>query len=213
MHVHCTMMLAPGKEQEVTDLLVESLPIIARYRWSLAASYRLLSGPTRTLINLWEIPDGNAFMAFGEQIAADPELARIMVGLEDAMTHNELTLVSRLLEASAPRAGTDEKAGEVVYVHETVTTRANRFPQVLGLIASAAPLLEKRGIRFVGSYQRATGPTRMLVNLWELPAAASHAALDEAIAADPELAKIYAAISDHSGSVERAPMARMPYSP
>lgn len=213
MHVHCTMMLAPGKEQEVTDLLVESLPIIARYRWSLAASYRLLSGPTRTLINLWEIPDGNAFMAFGGQIAADPELARIMIGLEEAMTHNELTLVSRLLEASASRAGTEEKAGEALYVHETVTTRANQLPHVLGLLASAAPLLEKHGFRFLGSYQRASGPTRMLVNLWELPRAASDAALAEAIAADPELAKIYAAIGDLSRSVERAPMARMPYSP
>lgn len=213
MHVHCTMKLVPGKEQEVTDLLVESLPVIACYRWSLTGSYRLLDGPNRTLINFWEIPDANAFMIFGEQIMGDPDLARIMIGLEEVMTHNELTLVSRLIEPSTTGPGAKAKVGEGLYVQETVTTRANQLPHVLGLLASAAPLLEKRSFRFHGSYQRATGPTRMLVNIWELPVAARNTALSEAVSADPELAKIYAGIGDLSQSIEREPMARMPYSP
>ena len=60
MHVHCSMTLAPGQAQDhVSELLVRSLPMIKKLGWTLAGSYRVLNGPTRTILNFWDIPDAN----------------------------------------------------------------------------------------------------------------------------------------------------------
>ena len=62
-------------------------------------------------------------------------------------------------------------------------------------------------------WRRLTGATRMLVNLWEFPVAASAYAVRGAFSDDPEIGKVLAAIADASREVAATPMKRMPYSP
>jgi hypothetical protein len=58
-----------------------------------------------------------------------------------------------------------------------------------------------------------TGATRMLVNLWELPVAASASAVCGSVTDDPEVTRVLSAIADASREVETTPMQRMPFSP
>jgi hypothetical protein len=213
MFVHASMTLAPGKEQEVSDLLARSLPLIGKYGWKLAGSYRLLSGPTRSLFNLWDIPDANAFVALPGQLAADRDLLLIMSGLEEAMLHNELTLMSQSISAGALVADAAGSNDDTLFVRETITTLTGKSSSVDALIRRAAPLLEARGLRFHGSWRRLTGATRMLVSLWEVPVAASAYAVRGGFGDDPEIAEVLSAISESSSAIEATPMKRMAYSP
>jgi hypothetical protein len=213
MHVHASMTLAPGKAQTVSDLLARSLPLIGKLGWKLGGSFRLLNGPTRTILNLWDIPDANSFISLPGQIAQDPELLKIMVGLEEAMIHNELTLMNQTMPASpaAPgAAGGDEKT---VYLRETVTALAGQSRGLNALLAQSVPLLEKRGWRFLGSWARATGATRMLMNLWQLPDSAGSLSIHDLVDEDAELAKVFAAIAEASSAVEMTYLKKMPFSP
>ncbi len=185
MFVHASMTLAPGKEQDVSDLLARSLPLIGKYGWTLTGSYRLLSGPTRAIWNLWDIPDANAFAALPSQLAADRDLLPIMSGLEEAMLHNELTLMSQSIPAAAVGAVAKGSSEKTLFVRETITTLLGKGPTIDALIRQAVPLLEARGVRFHGSWRRLTGATRMLVNLWEVPAAASAYAVRGGFGDDP----------------------------
>ena len=153
----------------MSDLLTRSLPLIATLGWKLAASFRLLDGPTRTLLNLWDIPDANAFASLGGQIAAHPELLQIMGGLEEAMIYNELTLLQQTTPASPAAADAKAEDEKTVYLRETVTALAGKARGLGALVAQAVPLLEKRGWRFLGTWARKTGPSRMTMNLWQLP--------------------------------------------
>ncbi len=213
MHVHASMTLAPGKEQAVSDLLARALPLLVKYGWTLTGSFRVLSGPTRTIFNLWDIPDANAFAALPAQLAADRDLAQIMGGLEEAMIHNELTLMSQVIPRSEVCADLAISCQETLFVRETITMLAGKSPSLDALIRQAKPLREKRGSRFHGSWRRLTGATRMLVNLWELPVAASTSAFSGSVTDDPEVAKVLSAIADASREVETTPMKKMPFSP
>ncbi len=213
MFVHALMTVAPGKEQDVSDLLARSLPLLVKYGWTLAGSFRLLSGPTRTIFNLWDIPDANAFAALPGQLAADRDLLPIMSGLEEAMLHNELTLMSQSIPVAAVSADAKGSTEKTLFVRETITTLMGKAPSIDALIRQAAPLLEARGVRFHGSWRRLTGATRMLVNLWEVPVAASAYAVRGGFSDDPEITKVLAAIADVSREIEATPMKRMPYSP
>ncbi len=212
MHVHASMTLAPGKDQEVTDLLTRSLPLIARLEWKLTASFLLLNGPTRTILNLWDIPDANAFISLPAQLGKDAELLQIMIGLDHAMIHNELTLMNQTAAASSP-AGAMAPGPKTVYLRETVTALPGKASTLAGLFTQAVPLLEKRGWRFLGSWGRATGVTGMMMNLWQLPDSARNLSIHDLIAEDPEVAKAFAAIAEVSSQVEMTYLRKMPYSP
>jgi hypothetical protein len=207
------MTLAPGREQEVSALLARSLPLLVEYGWALARSFRVLSGPTRTIWNLWDIPDANAFAALPAQLAANRDLLPIMSGLEEAMIHNELTLMSQVIPRSSACADMTVSNEKNLFVRETITALPGRSPSLEGLIRKAVPLLEARGLRFHGTWRRLTGATHMLVSLWELPVAASAFAIPGGFADDLEITKALSAITDASREVERTPMKRMPFSP
>ena len=213
MFVHASMTLAPGKEQEVSELLARSLPLLVKYGWTLAGSFRLLSGPTRTIWNLWDIPDANAFAALPAQLAADGDLLQIMGGLEEAMIHNELTLMSQAIPRSPAPVDATASNANTLFVRETMTTLAGKSASLDGLIRQAALVLEARGLRFHGTWRRLTGATRMLVSLWELPVAASALAAQGVFTDDPEIAKALSAIAEASSAVEMTPMKKMPFSP
>ncbi len=213
MHVHATMTLAPGKAQEVSELLARSLPLIARLGWKLTASYRLLNGPTRTILNLWDIPDANAFISLPGQLAQDPDLLKIMIGLEAAMIHNELTLMNQTMPATTARADGPTPNEKTVYLRETVTALPGKSGALNALLKEAVPLLEKRGWRFLGSWGRATGATRMLMNLWQLPDPASSLSIHDLVEEDAEVAKVFSAIAEASSAVEMTYLKKMPYSP
>jgi hypothetical protein len=213
MHVHASMTLTPGKTQTVSDLLARSLPLIARLGWKLAASFRLLNGPTRTIVNLWDIPDANAFISLGGQIAQDPELLAIMGALELAMIHNELTLISETMPASPAAPGAAVASEKTVYLRETVTALPGKSGSLNALLTDAVPLLEERGFRFLGSWRRATGPSRMMMNLWQLPGSASSLSIHDLVEQDAEVARSFAAIADVSSSIEMTTMKKMPFSP
>ncbi len=214
MFVHASMTLAPGKEQEVSDLLARSLPLLVKYGWSLTGSFRLLSGPTRTIWNLWDIHDANAFTALPAQLAADRDLLQIMGALEEAMVHNELTLMSQVIPRSPACAHvTASNEKKTLFVRETITALPGKSSSLDGLIRRLVPLLDARDFRFHGTWRRLTGETHMLVSLWELPVAASTFAIHGAFADDPQITKALAAIADASSEAETTPMKRMPFSP
>ena len=213
MHVHASMTLAPGQAQTVSDLLARSLPLIARLGWKLAASFRLLNGPTRTILNLWDIPDANAFISLGGQIAQDPELLAIMGALEEDMIHNELTLISQTMPASPAIEGAAVAGEKTVYLRETVTALPGKSGSLSVLFTQVVPLLEKRGWRFLGSWRRATGASRMMMNLWQLPASAGSVSIYDIVEEDAEVARAFAAIAEASSSVELTYLKKMPFSP
>ncbi|MEP7121053.1 MAG: hypothetical protein ABJE95_09095 [Byssovorax sp.] len=213
MHVHATMTLAPGRAETVSDLLARSLPLIGTLGWKLGGSFRVLDGPTRTLLNLWDIPDANAFANLPGQIAQHPDLAKIMVGLEEAMTHNELTLMSQTAPASPAAAGAKAANEKTVYLRETVTALPGQARGLAALLAQSVPLLEKQGFRFLGAWRRATGASRMTMNLWQLPASAESLSIHDIVEEDAEVAKTFAAIAEASSSVELTYLKKMPFSP
>ena len=213
MFVHASMTLAPGKEQVVSDLLARSLPLLVEHGWKLAGSFRLLSGPTRTIFNLWDIPDANAFAALPAQLAASRDLLQIMAGLEEAMIHNELTLMSQVIPRSPALADAPVSSEGALFVRETITTLPGKSPSLDGLIRQAVPPLEARGLRFHGTWRRLTGATHMLVTLWEVPVAASAFAIPGGFTDDLEITRALSAIADASREVERTPMKKMPFSP
>ena len=213
MHVHATMTLASGKDQEVSALLARSLPLIATLGWKLAASFRLLNGPTRTILNLWDIPDANAFINLGGQIAQHPELLQILGGLEAAMIHNELTLTAQTVPATAAPADAKAPDEKTVYLRETLTALGGQGQNLTKLVAQVVPLLEKRGFRFLGTWARKTGPTRMTMNLWQLPDSADSRSIPHLIAEDAEIARAFSAIADACSAVETTFLQKMPFSP
>lgn len=213
MFVHASMTLAPGKEQEVSDLLARSLPLLVVHGWTLTGSFRVLSGPTRTIWNLWDIPDANDFVALPAKLAADRELRQIMSGLEEAMIHNELNLMNQVIPGSSASADAPISRGKTLFVRETITALPGKSPSLDGLIRQGVPLFEARDFRFHGTWRRLTGATHMLVSLWELPVAASAFAVRGAFADDLAITGALSAIADASRDVETTPMKRMPFSP
>jgi hypothetical protein len=213
MHVHATMTLASGKDQEVTELLTRSLPLIAELGYTLAASFRMLNGPTRTILNLWEIPDANTFVDVGGKIANHPELLKILGGLEAAMIHNEVNLLQQTVPASPAAADAKAPDAQTVYLRETVTALVGQGQTVAATLLQVVPLLEKRGFRYLGTWARKTGPTRMTMNLWQLPPSASGLSIPDLLAEDAQLARAYSVIADACSSVEQTYLRKMPFSP
>ncbi|MFP2926914.1 hypothetical protein ACLESO_17290 [Pyxidicoccus sp. 3LG] len=92
--VHATMTVRFGAEQLLNDSMGQLLPRVAKLGWKLDACYRFVTGPTRIILNVWKIPDANAFTLLPEQIAGDPELAAIMGKIHSCLEANELTLMT-----------------------------------------------------------------------------------------------------------------------
>lgn len=94
MFVHATLRLKAGATKKYASLINELLPLLAPLGWKLLATYRFSTGPVRTLLNLWQIPDANAFAALPGQISADPRLRDLFAKVEACLEENVLTLMA-----------------------------------------------------------------------------------------------------------------------
>jgi hypothetical protein len=94
IYVHETKTVRRGADQLLNESMGQLVPRIAKYGWELAASYSFVTGPTRILLNIWKIPDANAFTLLPQQISEDPELVQIMRKIESCLEANALQLMA-----------------------------------------------------------------------------------------------------------------------
>jgi hypothetical protein len=61
VYLIATMQLKSGQTEAFNDTMTRVVPMLEHSGWKLASSYQHLIGDFGTVVNVWELPDANAF--------------------------------------------------------------------------------------------------------------------------------------------------------
>lgn len=84
-----------GKSAQFHESMAKLVPIVERSGWRLVGSWQNITGDLHEVLDLWEVPDANAVPATLMELAVDPEVTEIMVGISDAVLTEELVLCGK----------------------------------------------------------------------------------------------------------------------
>lgn len=92
VYFHAHMKVKPGKLAEFQELLGTVVPIVGKHGWKLIGSFVTQAGAVHTVVDLWELPDANAFYAG----LNDEELHKLNPVDDDLIEWETRTLMSHL---------------------------------------------------------------------------------------------------------------------
>jgi hypothetical protein len=92
VYAYDTLRVKLGREADAARLMKELVPLLAPLGWRLAGAYHLLTGPTRSYVNIWELPDAQTFFDFPARAAASADIGRVYHALDECLEANELNL-------------------------------------------------------------------------------------------------------------------------
>lgn len=94
VYVKAELNVLPGKMTAYSDLMKELIPVIAKLQWILVASYVNATGRQGGVVNIWQIPDANAFSELSGQLAKNPRAAQLLAGIHECIEPEVVTLVT-----------------------------------------------------------------------------------------------------------------------
>ena len=94
VYVKAEINVLPGKMDEFCELMKQLLPPIGELQWKLVASFINRSGRQGTVLNIWQIPDANAFLDLGAQLAKNDKARALLNAIHECIEPETATLVS-----------------------------------------------------------------------------------------------------------------------
>jgi len=73
LYVHAVLKIRIGGYERFCEAMARQLPILEGYGWKLVGAWTTAVGRVCTVIDLWEIPDANAFFDVTAKWRAGPE--------------------------------------------------------------------------------------------------------------------------------------------
>lgn len=62
LYLHATLKIKHGQLERFCEAKAAQIPVLEGYGWKLVGGWTNIFGRIYTVINIWEVPDANAFM-------------------------------------------------------------------------------------------------------------------------------------------------------
>jgi hypothetical protein len=95
LYVHATLKVRIGGYERFCDALAKMVPMLEAGGWKLVGAWVTRVGRVYTVIDLWEIPDANAFFDATAKMRAHPGFPAIHAALSEVLEEEVVTLVNK----------------------------------------------------------------------------------------------------------------------
>jgi hypothetical protein len=97
IYLHAHIRVVPGKLAPFLKFLAEELkPVMESYGWKLADSFLARTGPTNTVINIWEVASLAEMERVRSELGKHADAGRLAEMMETCVLEENLTVVKRL---------------------------------------------------------------------------------------------------------------------
>ena len=92
VYLQASIKLKAGKLPDFVSMMNKLAPVLAKRGMRLVGSYANVVGRMNTVVDLWELPDANAFQA----ALADPELQTLAPMIAEIIEDETVALLTKL---------------------------------------------------------------------------------------------------------------------
>lgn len=95
LYLHATLKLRMGGYKRFCEVFAPQVPILESYGWKLVGAWVTVVGRVHTVVDVWEIADGNAFYEATAKWRARPDFAEFQQGFAEVVEEEVLTMVNK----------------------------------------------------------------------------------------------------------------------
>jgi hypothetical protein len=96
LYLHVTLKVRMDGYQRFCDAMANQVPIIESYGWKLVGAWVTTVGRLHTVIDIWEIPDANAYDEVMRKVAARPDYQQFWDLLAETLEEEVVTMVRKV---------------------------------------------------------------------------------------------------------------------
>jgi len=95
VYVHATLKIRIGGYERFCEAMAQQLPVLEGYGWKLLGAWTTVVGPICTVIDLWELPDANAFFEVNAKWRETPEFQAFRAVTREVMVEELVTMAAK----------------------------------------------------------------------------------------------------------------------
>ena len=96
IYVHATLKIRIGGYDRFCEAMARQIPILESHGWKLVGAWTTAVGRVCTVIDLWELPDANAFFDATGKWRADPEFQLFRAVSSEVIEEELVTMVTKV---------------------------------------------------------------------------------------------------------------------
>jgi hypothetical protein len=96
IYVHATIKIRIGGYGRFCEVMAKQVPILEACGWKLLGAWSTQVGPICTIIDLWELPDANAFFEGKAKWVEDPIFAEFRAMSTEIMIEEMVTMANKV---------------------------------------------------------------------------------------------------------------------
>ena len=96
LYVHATLQVRIGGYERFCEAMAKQLPILEGHGWKLVGAWTTAVGRVCTVIDLWKIPDANAFFEVTAKWRAGPEFKEFRAVTSEVLIEEHITMVTKV---------------------------------------------------------------------------------------------------------------------
>jgi hypothetical protein len=95
LYLHATLKLRIGGYERFCEEIARQVPVLESYGWRLVGAWVTVVGRVSTVVDVWEIPDANAFFDATEKWRETPAFAAFRAVTSATVEEEVLTMVRK----------------------------------------------------------------------------------------------------------------------
>ncbi|MEN3975136.1 NIPSNAP family protein [Emcibacter sp. SYSU 3D8] len=96
LYLHVTLKVRMDGYHRFCEGMAKQVPIIESYGWKLIGAWVTTVGRLHTVIDIWEIPDANAYAEVMKKVAERPDYPAFWKLLEETLEEEVVTMVQKV---------------------------------------------------------------------------------------------------------------------
>ena len=96
VYLHVTLKVRMDGYQRFCDAMAGQVPIIESFGWKLVGAWVTTVGRLHTVIDIWEIPDANAYPEVMAEVAKRPDYRQFWDMLAETLEEEVVTMVQKV---------------------------------------------------------------------------------------------------------------------
>ncbi|WCT73989.1 NIPSNAP family protein [Sphingomonas naphthae] len=95
LFVHATLKIRIGAYDRFAAAMAKQVPVLESHGWKLLGAYVTAVGPICTVVDLWQIPDANAYFEATAKWRADPDFMSFREVGSEVIVAEMVTMVTK----------------------------------------------------------------------------------------------------------------------
>lgn len=96
VYVHATIKVRLGGYDRFCEVMAKQVPLLEQSGWELVGAWSTQVGTVCTVIDLWKLPDANAFFTGKAKWVSDPAFSEFRAMSADVMIDEVVTMVTKV---------------------------------------------------------------------------------------------------------------------